>query len=369
MASRVTIQDIADALGISRNTVSKAINNSAGLAETTREKILQKATEMGYKQFSYINMMAQAPQVLPTVAPDTVEPSPKTQTPVSTWGEIAVFTRGILANSHFGTIMLDKCQRELLQMGYTMSMHRVSSAELENLQLPMTFQPDRTSGILCAEILDGAYAQMLCSLNIPVVFADAPVLLGGKPLQADRILMDNTTGIIEFVRTRLEKGFTRIGFVGHSQHCQSFYERYMAFRNAMYLFGGTIQEQFCIIGTPHDQEYPKPMDYRQYVKSQIEALDELPEVIICANDFVAFDVMFACRQLGISIPEQIQLCGFDDSPESQLYMPSLTTIHIHSQIMGLSAVNLLLTRMQQPEMNYRTLYTETELIYRESAPL
>ena len=51
---KVTIQDIADALGISRNTVSKAINNSDGLADATREKILQKAVEMGYKQFSYV---------------------------------------------------------------------------------------------------------------------------------------------------------------------------------------------------------------------------------------------------------------------------------------------------------------------------
>ena len=56
MAGRVTIQDIADALGISRNTVSKAINNTGVLAEATREKVLKKAVEMGYKQFSYINL-------------------------------------------------------------------------------------------------------------------------------------------------------------------------------------------------------------------------------------------------------------------------------------------------------------------------
>ena len=49
---KVTIQDIADALGISRNTVSKAINNADGLADATREKILKKAVEMEYKQFS-----------------------------------------------------------------------------------------------------------------------------------------------------------------------------------------------------------------------------------------------------------------------------------------------------------------------------
>ena len=48
MAERVTIQDIADALGLSRNTVSKAINNTGILADTTREKVLKKAFEMGY---------------------------------------------------------------------------------------------------------------------------------------------------------------------------------------------------------------------------------------------------------------------------------------------------------------------------------
>ena len=55
---KVTIQDIADALGVSRNTVSKAINNADGLADATREKILQKAVEMGYKQFSYVSAFA-----------------------------------------------------------------------------------------------------------------------------------------------------------------------------------------------------------------------------------------------------------------------------------------------------------------------
>ena len=58
MKKKVTIQDIADALGISRNTVSKAINNTEGLADATRERILQKAMEMGYKQFSYLGTLS-----------------------------------------------------------------------------------------------------------------------------------------------------------------------------------------------------------------------------------------------------------------------------------------------------------------------
>ena len=59
MKQRVTIQDIADALGISRKTVSKAINNSEGIAEATRDRILQKAIEMGYKQFSYVQSLTE----------------------------------------------------------------------------------------------------------------------------------------------------------------------------------------------------------------------------------------------------------------------------------------------------------------------
>lgn len=58
MSTKVTIQDIADALGLSRNTVSKAINNTGVLAESTRQKVLEKALEMGYKQFSYANSVA-----------------------------------------------------------------------------------------------------------------------------------------------------------------------------------------------------------------------------------------------------------------------------------------------------------------------
>ena len=56
MPARVTIQDIADALNLSRNTVSKAINNTGTIADATRERILQKAVEMGYKQFYYVSV-------------------------------------------------------------------------------------------------------------------------------------------------------------------------------------------------------------------------------------------------------------------------------------------------------------------------
>ena len=72
------------------------------------------------------------------------------------------------------------------------------------------------------------------------------------------------------------------------------------------------------------------------------------------------------QKLGYSVPKDFYLCGFDDSPESKVVTPSLTTIHIHSEIMGFSAVQLLISRIKEPSLNYRTMHTETSLIYRES---
>lgn len=87
MANKVTIQDIADALGISRNTVSKAINNTGVLADSTRDKVLQKAMEMGYKQFSYIS-------IIDNRAETTAQTPKKNQ-------EIALLTSRFLDDAHF----------------------------------------------------------------------------------------------------------------------------------------------------------------------------------------------------------------------------------------------------------------------------
>ena len=74
MATKVTIQDIASELQLSRNTVSKAINNTGVLADATREKILRKAAEMGYKQFAYLPLFQE--DAAKAAAPEACLPAP-----------------------------------------------------------------------------------------------------------------------------------------------------------------------------------------------------------------------------------------------------------------------------------------------------
>ena len=133
-----------------------------------------------------------------------------------------------------------------------------------------------------------------------------------------------------------------------------------------FLCGLSDLDEYCITGNNSTVENPSSKDFQEYLKSRIQNLKSLPDVFICANDFIAIDVLFVFKELGISVPGDVWLCGFDDSQESRITSPTLTTIHIHSQIMGFSAVHLLLSRIKDPSMNYRKVYTETSLIYRES---
>lgn len=346
MKKKVTIQDIADALGISRNTVSKAINNSEGIAEATKERILKTAAEMGYKQFSYLGAL--------NAFPDPSRHAAEQRMPS---GEIALFTTMLFNQSHFASTMLDRFHQELSQMGYTLNTHRIKPENLRDLTLPMTFIRERVSGIVCIETFSRPYAGMVCSLGIPVLFVDGPSKEGGYSLPCDQLLMDNTTGLSRFVHEMLQIGKRRIGFIGDWMHCQSFYERYTSFRCSMFMEEAPVLETDCIRTNDSSE-----------IGERLSAFDTLPDIFICANDFIALDVMYHLKEMKKNVPEDVWLCGFDDSPESRILSPNLTTVHIHTQIMAYAAAHLLSTRIREPHLDYRTVYTETELIYRGSTP-
>ena len=110
MEKKITIQDIADALGLSRNTVSKALNNTGVLAEDTRQKILEKAAEMGYRRVIYIS-----------------EPSPAEKGEVK---ELALITQNMPYGSHFGTYALNTFQERMSKNNYRLSMFPVRDTEI-----------------------------------------------------------------------------------------------------------------------------------------------------------------------------------------------------------------------------------------------
>lgn len=348
MATKVTIQDIANELQLSRNTVSKAINNTGVLADATREKILRKAAEMGYKQFAY----------LPLFQEDTAKAAEHSILP-SDKREIAMLTTQFLSSSHFSSMMLDRFQSEIEHLHSCTTIHRISPIELKEKKLPSSLNIQRTAGIICFEVFDYDYAQMLCDLDVPLLFVDTPVMDMRPPLKADRLYMENRIEIQNAVAHMVQRGKKRISFAGDKNHCQSFFERYMAYKDAVEYFGLTEGLSTCAMPSGQ-QNYPVSL------YETIRRFKTMPDAFVCANDFVAMDLVKALNELGYSVPDDIWVCGFDDSQEASYFAPRLTSIHIHGQIMGYTAANLLMTRIEEPSLNYRTVYTETNLILRES---
>ena len=348
MATKVTIQDIASELQLSRNTVSKAINNTGVLADATREKILRKAAEMGYKQFAYLPLFQEG--AAKTAGP-FILPSDKR--------EIAMLTTQFLSSSHFSSMMLDRFQSEINHLHSGMTIHRISPIELKEKKLPSSLNIQRTAGIICFEVFDYDYAQMLCDLDVPLLFVDTPVMDMRPPLKADRLYMENRIEVQNAVAHMVQRGKKRISFAGDKNHCQSFFERYMAYKDAVEYFGLTEGLSTCAM--PSGQQ-----DYPVSLYETIRRFKTMPDAFVCANDFVAMDLVKALDELGYSVPDDIWVCGFDDSQEASYFAPRLTSIHIHGQIMGYTAANLLMTRIEEPSLNYRTVYTETNLILRES---
>jgi len=348
MATKVTIQDIANELQLSRNTVSKAINNTGVLADATREKILRKAAEMGYKQFAY----------LPLFQEDTAKAAEHSILP-SDKREIAMLTTQFLSSSHFSSMMLDRFQSEIDHLHSGMTIHRISPIELKEKKLPSSLNIQRTAGIICFEVFDYDYAQMLCDLDVPLLFVDTPVMDMRPPLKADRLYMENRIEVQNAVAHMVQRGKKRISFAGDKNHCQSFFERYMAYKDAVEYFGLTEGLSTCAMPSGQ-QNYPVSL------YETIRRFKTMPDAFVCANDFVAMDLVKALNELGYSVPDDIWVCGFDDSQEASYFAPRLTSIHIHGQIMGYTAANLLMTRIEEPSLNYRTVYTETNLILRES---
>ena len=123
----------------------------------------------------------------------------------------------------------------------------------------------------------------------------------------------------------------------------------------MLMAGVPVEDRYCIKALEPEQTSRALADLAEY-----------PDVFICANDFIAADAIYTLRKLGKSVPGDVLFCGFDDSPNSRIMTPALTTVHIHTQIMALAAMNLLISRIEVPNMNYRIVHTEAELIYRDS---
>ena len=334
---KVTIQDIAEKLNLSRNTVSKALNNTGIISDSTRNTVIQTAIKMGYK--TNINIE----DTIDIKSPECIN-------------EIAIFTSNLPSGSHFGAGFLSGLEKKLRNYEIKLSIYIIRESDLHNLELPSNFDAKSIDGIICIEMFDEKYSNLICNLGIPTLFVDCTPINGHFELKSDILLMENLNSVYNLTTTLINNNVKNIAFIGDKNHCQSFYERWQGYHFA-------VLDNIDLVSTENIKSYLSnyiwPLD-------ELLALPKLPEALICANDFIAISVIKMLKKINISIPEDILVCGFDDSKEATIIEPKLTTIKIPSYEMGDIAADLLLNRIKNPMAPFKTTYIKTSLKYRDS---
>lgn len=285
---RITMQNIADACGLSRNTVSKVFNGRGSVPEATRKLVLAKAQELGYSQ---------------RPGEDGAEKPGG--------GNIAVLTQHKLLSHNFGAFFITSFTDQISRSGYTMKMYELSGAEIARKELPPHLDLNATAGFLGIELFDREYLDMICSLGKPTVFVDGYARASRSPIGCDFISMENFASETVLVNRMIGRGARRIGFVGDCEHCNSFYERWVGYSTALREAGLSVDRRLCILEKDSDA-YGDP----EWLMGKLAAMPEIPDAFACANDYLAIHLMSALRKRGLSVPADVMVAGFDGSLQS-----------------------------------------------------
>lgn len=341
---KITMQDIADKCGLSRNTVSKIFNQRGNVPEETRMLVYKAAAELGYRQ--------------------PLEPilsGPGMAAPLDTSLSIAVLSQNNPMHHAFGFSFIKSFTDQICRMGYTVRMYEVSAEEMQKRILPPNISLENTAGILCIELFDIQYLNTICDLGLPTILVDGYKDIILSMLPCDVITMENIAVSAELTRSMINAGAGSVGFVGDPNHCNSFNERFKGFSLALAEAGIALDRSICILDSDNN-----PYGDLDWIEDKFNKMPYLPDAFVCANDFHALHIMAALKRRGLSVPKDVMVTGFDNSPESAIVEPGLTTAQIASSEMGVRAADILAERIRNPQHSYCLTYVQSQPIFRDS---
>lgn len=336
----VSINEIADKLGLSRNTVSKVINDKGGVAEETKNLVLQTAFDMGYKKLNI---------------------SDKLQKSLN----YKQHNISVLVNnpefSSFWMKMINSIATELRVTNNNFVYNYVSIKPSESFELPSIILNNGVSGIIVINIYDNKIIDLLTQTKLPMVYYDTTVSSVTRKVDGDIILTEGESTVYQITKHIIEKGIKRIGFIGDITYSRTIYERFKGFKKALEDNNWNIDYSLCLIKDEMTRFYDEKKLYQS-----LKSIKNLPEAIVCANDTIAYTTIKYLKNQKIRIPEDIYISGFDNVQESLTKENTLTTVNVNVDYIGKKLVKLILERINEPNKPYEYTRIYTEPIFRKS---
>ncbi len=335
-----TMQDLADAVGVSRITVWKALNDREGVSPRTKKRIQQKAAEMGLTD-TEIQM-----EKIPEKETGRDEAEERTFSVVVSRPESSAFWMQIIHH------IAKELARSRINLMYTY----MPSFYSEGYTLPASVK--NVDGLIVLNIYDARLLHMLNELPLPKVFLDTVPGMHPPALHGDLVLIEGRTCIREITRRLIDSGRTRLGFVGDIGYAQTNQDRYEGFADALREKNLPLDTSLCLTA---------PLSLRAHyeeISAFLDGLPELPQAIVCASDFIAHFVSRYLTESGRKTPKGFLLTGFDNNAEYGNVAEQITTVHVETSALGKRLANKLLFRADHPQMPPEVCYITTEIVYR-----
>ena len=329
----VTIKDVARESGVAISTVSNVLNNVGNVSEDTTKKVLETVERLKY---------------VPNVNAKYLKSNKKN-------------TIGLFVSSVQGDFYRQLVQAVHLQCkinGYILNIY-VSNENTSEEIYSMVLSSGVEGAIIMNAGLSDNYIDRLERLNMPVVFIDREY----KSEKFSSVVIDNGYGVSQAVEYLVKLGHKRIGYF-HGVNNFDEKARFDAFKATMKRFRLPVEEKFMLNGY-----FEEAVAYSEMYKLLMRG-GELPDAFFCANDEMAQGCIRALTAMGIQVPKQISIVGFDDSILAPLYRPALTTVHSPVVELGSKSATEVIRLVRQEGESYGTCQKlKPTLVMRDSCKL
>ena len=310
-----TLDDVAREAGVSTATVSRCLNMTAKVSGDTRERVMNAVNRLGYTP----NFSARALAAKRTFTIGAIIPTM----------ENAIFARGLQA-----------FQESLHEKGYTLLVSsNAYRPELEEEQIRTLVARGADGLLLIGYERDPGIYEFLRTRKVPFLLAWAH--RSDEPHPA--IGFDNRAAMAELTQTVLGMGHRNLAIIsGITEGNDRAAERLAGIRFAL-VQAGLDPDKAPVIETPYAP------DNGAEAFGQLMRAKTRPTVVMCVNDVLAVGAMQRAREMGLDVPNDVSITGFDDIELAQLVTPQLTTVHVPHRRMGRMAAEELVRMVDTKE--------------------
>ncbi len=334
----ITQQDIANKLGISVATVSRALGGYSDIAKSTQEHVKKTAQEMGYRP----NVIARRLQKQQT---DTIG--------------FIIPTHGPRFSDPYFTELLTGIGNEAAEQDYDLlvSTRAAGSGEMKIYQRMVSEQ--RVDGLLIVRTRqDDQRIRYLIKENFPFVAFGRSDTNANYPY----LDVDSQSGIYQITQHLIDLGHKKLAYISAPKQLQFAHHRLTGYKQALLANNIPVDTDLIFCG-----ELTESSGYKLGLKILTKYNDVT--AIIASNDLMALGTMKATRELGYEIGEDIAITGFDDVPLATHAHPPLTTVRQPIYEIGRQICRMLLQTVNNTPLENDQVLLKPELIIRESSKL